>query len=67
MSENTFGKEIKKKLIELGITQRKLAELLDMHESYLGDILSGRAPGFIHRKRIMDVILELEKDTNKND
>ena len=44
--------KIKKRLIELNMTQRELANKIGMNENYLTDILNGRRSG----KKYMDDI-----------
>ena len=47
------GIKIKKRLIELNMTQRELSNKLGMNENYLTDILKGRRSG----KKYMDDIM----------
>lgn len=39
------AKRVKKELIDLGMTQRELAQEIGMNENYLTDMLNGRKPG----------------------
>ena len=55
-----FGVEVKKKLIELKMTQRELAKLEGVNENYLTDILNGRRSGKKYRTKIIE-ILKIEK------
>lgn len=47
-----FGIQVKKRLIELRMTQRQLAQEIGVNENYLTDILNGRRSG----KKYMDNI-----------
>jgi transcriptional regulator with XRE-family HTH domain len=58
-----FGLEIRKKLIELGMTQRELAELVGASEEYIWHITHGRRKGTKYVERIKEV-LNLEKLDN---
>lgn len=40
-----FGIKVKKRLIELNMTQRQLAKHIGVNENYLTDILNGRRSG----------------------
>lgn len=55
-----FGLEIRKKLLELGMTQRELAELVGASEEYIWHITHGRRKGTKYIERIKEV-LNLEK------
>jgi transcriptional regulator with XRE-family HTH domain len=48
------GIKIKKRLVELNMTQRELAKAIGMNENYLTDVLNGRRSG----KKYMDSIME---------
>lgn len=48
-----FGIKVKKRLIELGMTQRELAKEVRVNENYLTDILNGRRSGKKYRSAIM--------------
>ena len=50
------GKEIKKKLVELNMTQRKLAEKVNVSENYLTDILRGRRSGKKYMEKIINIL-----------
>ena len=39
--ETAFGKSIKKFRIRLGLSQEQLAELADLHRTYVGDVERG--------------------------
>ena len=55
-SKPKFGVEVKKKLIELNMTQRELANLLGANENYLTDILNGRRSGKKYRSQIIKIL-----------
>lgn len=56
-----FGIEVKKRLLEIGMTQTELAEQLDITRKYLGHILNGQRKGLKYRGLIMKTL-----DSNKN-
>lgn len=47
-----FGVQVKKRLIELNMTQRQLAREIGVNENYLTDILQGRRSGTKYRDAI---------------
>lgn len=47
-----FGVQVKKRLIELNMTQRQLAGEIGVNENYLTDILNGRRSGRKYRDAI---------------
>ena len=49
------GIKIKKRLVELNMTQRELANTVKMNENYLTDVLNGRRSG----KKYMDKIIQV--------
>lgn len=51
-----FGIEVKKKLIELKMTQRELAKLVGVNENYLTDILNGRRSGRKYKTKIIEIL-----------
>lgn len=61
-----FGREVKKRLVELNLTQRELAKLIGVNENYLTDILRGRRSGKKYREAISRVLdLDVFKRTGK--
>lgn len=48
-----FGVQVKKRLIELNMTQRQLAGEIGVNENYLTDILQGRRSGTKYRDAII--------------
>lgn len=62
MQDNTiFGKEVKKQLIDLDMTQKELAIRVGAHESYIRDVLGGRRAGNKYKHKI---IKELHLESN---
>ena len=53
---NLFGVNVKKRLIEIDITQKELASALGISNTNLNDILSGRKKGWKHRDKIDEVL-----------
>lgn len=51
-----FGVEVKKRLIELDMTQRELAKKIGVNENYLTDILRGRRSGKKYQAAIRSVL-----------
>jgi transcriptional regulator with XRE-family HTH domain len=51
-----FGLEIRKKLLELGMTQRELAELVGASEEYIWHITHGRRKGTKYITKITEVL-----------
>lgn len=51
--KSDFGVIVKKRLVELKMTQRQLAKNLGMNENYLTDILAGRKSGIKYRVSIL--------------
>lgn len=49
-----FGIKVKKRLIELSMTQRQLAVEIGVNENYLTDILNGRRSGRKYRTAIIE-------------
>lgn len=52
----TFGVEVKKKLIEIGKTQKELADEVGTSDVYLNLILHGERAGKKYLNRIADVL-----------
>lgn len=64
-SKPKFGIEVKKKLIELDMTQRELAKKLEMNENYLTDILNGRRSGKKYKSKIIKILkINIEEKNN---
>lgn len=55
-SLNTFGKKIKKRLIDLNMTQAELAEMLGTSSVYLCRIISGERSGKKYREEIIKIL-----------
>jgi len=47
-----FGLEVKKKLLEKGITQRQLCDELGIGETRFSEIIYGVKPGYKYREKI---------------
>lgn len=50
---NNFALYVRKRLLELNMTQRQLARDIGMNENYLTDILNGRRSGKKYREAIV--------------
>ncbi|MCQ1530728.1 helix-turn-helix domain-containing protein [Lutispora saccharofermentans] len=48
--------EVKKKLVELQLTQRRLAKKVGVNENYLTDILNGRRSGKKYKSKILQAL-----------
>lgn len=57
-----YGKKLKKKLIDLGISNKELAEELGIDPRYVSKIIRGERSGRKYRKRISDILRDREKD-----
>lgn len=53
INTTSFGIEVKKKLIELDMTQREFSKQIGINENYLTDILKGRRAGTKYRSKII--------------
>lgn len=51
-----FGKAIKKRLIELDMTQAELAKMLGMTRQELSRMLKGKRPGYKYREKMLQVL-----------
>ncbi|HHW39119.1 MAG TPA: helix-turn-helix transcriptional regulator [Bacillales bacterium] len=57
-----FGVRVKKRLIELNMTQRQLAKNIGVNENYLTDILNGRRSGKKYIDRLTKTLaLDIEE------
>ncbi|QUI22580.1 helix-turn-helix transcriptional regulator [Vallitalea pronyensis] len=59
-----FGIIVKKRLIELDMTQRELARSIGVNENYLTDILKGRRSGKKYKEAILET-LEIDSTDGK--
>lgn len=50
------SKRVRKRLIDLNMTQRELAEKVGMNERFLADVLAGRRPGIKYADKIYEVL-----------
>lgn len=55
VSDN-FGIEIKKKLIDIKMTQKEIAKRLQVTEAYISSILSGKRMAIEVREQILDIV-----------
>ncbi|MDO4720744.1 MAG: helix-turn-helix transcriptional regulator [Peptostreptococcaceae bacterium] len=55
-----FGIVVKKRLLELGMTQGELAKEVGVNQSYLSDVLYGNRAGHKYREEI-EKILNIKK------
>ncbi len=55
------NKQIKKKLIDLDMSQKELAAKLPVAPAYLNDVLSGRKTGKKYEARILQILSEEER------
>ena len=53
---NKYGLDVKKRLIELGMTQKELSQKIGISEENLSIILSGRRGGWKYRGKIDEVL-----------
>lgn len=51
-----LGKKIKKRLVDLDMTQRDLAAMIGVHEVYLTRILKGQRTGAKYKKQIAEIL-----------
>lgn len=53
---NDFGKEVKKKCIDLGITQHQIAEAIGLSDNGLSNALNRKNLGLIQMQKIADAL-----------
>jgi len=53
---NDYGINIKKRIIEIGITQRELASMVGIDEKHLSKIVRGVKKGWKYRDKIDEVL-----------
>ncbi len=51
-----FGKKVKRRLLDVGMTSRELAELLNVRPQYISSICTGRRSGIKYRRKIMEIL-----------
>lgn len=51
-----FGKKVKKRLLDVGMTSRELAALLNVRPQYISSICTGRRSGIKYRRKIMEIL-----------
>lgn len=55
------NKQIKKKLIDLDMSQKELAAMIPVAPAYLNDVLSGRKTGKKYEAQIFQILSEEER------
>lgn len=58
------AKKIKKELVDLNITQRELAQLIGISESYLSAMMRGRRTKSMYWKTIESALADVRKTCN---
>ncbi|HDH6845890.1 TPA: helix-turn-helix transcriptional regulator [Staphylococcus aureus] len=61
MSTTDFGLKVRTELLKRNMTNKQLAEMLEISSAYLSDILRGRRDAFEQKKRIVK-ILEIKEE-----
>ncbi|HFF0464001.1 TPA: multiprotein-bridging factor 1 family protein [Staphylococcus aureus] len=61
MSTTDFGLKVRTELLKRDMTNKQLAEMLEISSAYLSDILRGRRGAFEQKKRIAR-ILEIKEE-----
>jgi Helix-turn-helix. len=61
MSTTDFGLKVRTGLLKRNMTNKQLAEMLEISSAYLSDILRGRRDAFEQKKRIAN-ILEIKEE-----
>lgn len=51
-----FGRNIKKALVDMGMTQRQLAAEIGVAPTYISNIIYGERPGDKYRQKIISVL-----------
>lgn len=51
-----YGMKIKKRLIELGMTQKELGKIVGVDETYISKIIAGVKGGWKHREKINKIL-----------
>lgn len=51
-----YGKKIKKRLVDLGMSSKELAEKLEVDPRYVSKILRGERSGLKYRKKIREIL-----------
>lgn len=51
-----FGKKVKRRLLDVGMTSRELAALLGVDPRYVSMICTGRRSGIKYRRKIMEIL-----------
>lgn len=61
MSTTDFGLKVRMELLKRGMTNKQLAEMLEISNAYLSDILRGRRDAF-EQKKCIARILEIKEE-----
>lgn len=51
-----FGKKVKRRLLDVGMTSRELAVLLNIKPQYMSLICTGKRSGIKYRRKIMEIL-----------
>lgn len=51
-----FGRRVKRRLLDVGMTSRELAELLGIKPQYVSQICTGKRSGIKHKRKIMEIL-----------
>lgn len=65
LESKSFGIEIKKRLLDIGMKQAELAEKIGVSESYISEVLSGKREAFDTRRKIVSIIEDTERTEQK--
>lgn len=60
-----FGIQVKKRLVDLNMTQRELAAEIGVNENYLTDILKGRRAGTKYKGAIIEKLSLYDTEENR--
>ncbi|MBU7218727.1 helix-turn-helix domain-containing protein [Staphylococcus gallinarum] len=63
MATTEFGLKVRTELLKRNMTNKQLAEMLEISSAYLSDILRGRRDAEQQKKRISQ-ILEIKEEVN---
>lgn len=51
-----FGRRVKRRLFDMGMTSRELADLLGIKPQYVSQICTGKRSGIKHKRKIMEIL-----------
>ncbi|MGP1597820.1 transcriptional regulator [Peptoanaerobacter stomatis] len=49
---NSYGLEVKRRLLEIGITQKEFAQMVGINEKHFSKIVTGKKKGWKYRDKI---------------